>query len=91
MSEKRRGLRRRTLKGGRVMIGTTETFDCVVRDLSESGARLQFPGMVGIPEKFDLTLTSDRIRIPARRAWLRGNEAGIRFAKSPQPARKTAA
>ncbi len=91
MSDKRQGPRLRSLKGGRILIGKTESIDCVVRDLSDSGARLRFPAMIGVPESFDLALTADHIRIPARKAWRRGNEVGIRFSRPRTEAKKNAA
>ena len=38
MTERRRILRKRTLKGGTIIYGTVADIDCVIRNLSDIGA-----------------------------------------------------
>jgi hypothetical protein len=56
MAEHRRSPRRRTLKGETILFGTTTTIDCVVRNLSETGASLEVETYVGIPANFTLLI-----------------------------------
>lgn len=56
---------------------------CVIRDISDHGARLDLEGEVALPGRFDLFIEK---RQRARRAvvrWRRGNEAGVAFDDAP--------
>jgi hypothetical protein len=64
--------------------GVLTAVDCIVRDISDTGARLQFP----VPQKFDGLLD---LHIPvkgqsfhARVRWLDGVEMGIQFHATAQ-------
>lgn len=49
--------RRRTLKGGKIVVNDGfSTFSCTVRNLSEGGALLIVPSVIGIPDTFVLTM-----------------------------------
>jgi hypothetical protein len=85
MEKERSASRRRTLKTGRVVMTDWTTYDCVVRDLSESGARLEFGGPVELPKAFRVLVTSSNLLIPAELAWQRGKAAGVRFTGPGQP------
>jgi hypothetical protein len=53
--------------------------DCLVTDISESGARLYAEGIV-VPESFVLVLTgSQTIRRDCKVVWRLGNEIGVEF------------
>ena len=55
MDNKRSSPRQRVLKSGKmVFAGGSFSIDCTIRNISETGARLQVPTTVGIPEKFAL-------------------------------------
>ena len=53
-------------------------FNCVIRDLSLGGARLQIESPRGLPEEFEL-MTSDSPRRPCRVAWRQGQQMGVAF------------
>jgi hypothetical protein len=53
--ERRGNTRSRVLKGAKLFLGNSSTIDCVVRDVTNSGARIHLPDTVGLPEVFDLT------------------------------------
>jgi hypothetical protein len=72
--------RRRTLKSGRVVFNNGRSvIDCVVRNLSLSGALLVLPNLLGVPETFDLHIDSDRIHHVARAIWKGHGEIGVEF------------
>jgi hypothetical protein len=67
------------LKQGKVVLSNTSLLDCVIRDLSDTGARLEFAGPTELPKEFRLLIVSTNMFIPAELAWQRGLLAGIRF------------
>lgn len=79
MSERRSGRRQRSLKGGTIAIAGVTTIDCVVRDLSSTGACLQVESAVGIPDEFTLIVAKDDLQRPCRVAWRSAKRIGIRF------------
>lgn len=80
MSEDLRAhVRRRTLKGGRIVINSGfSTFQCTVRNLSMGGARLTLPSIVGIPEVFQLLL-DDGQKFDCTVAWKTATDIGVKF------------
>ena len=80
MSEEHRASpRRRTLKGGRIVINNGfSTFECTVRNLSETGARLKVASIIGLPDSFDLVM-EDGTRHHCRIAWKSETEVGVTF------------
>ncbi len=81
MEERRQpATRTRTLKRGRVVFNDGRSvIDCVVRNLSPSGALLVLPNLLGVPEKFDLHIDSDRTRHVARTIWRADGKLGVKF------------
>jgi hypothetical protein len=79
MYERRRSARMRVLKEGRVLLGDHVAVDCIVRDISAGGARLEFDGPIDLPAAFRLRIVSADLTIPARPAWQRRLEAGVTF------------
>lgn len=79
MLEKRKNLRSRVLKGAKLILGNSSTFDCTVRDLTSFGARIEIPNTVGLPEKLALTFDRGRSVRRIRIAWRALNKAGVEF------------
>ena len=53
--DRRQSMRRRTLKGGRIVFDDKRSvLDCTVHNLSENGAQLRLPSVVGVPDTFEL-------------------------------------
>jgi hypothetical protein len=78
--EKRREPRKRTLKRGRLVFNDGRSvIDCVVRNLSPSGALLVLPSLLGIPQEFDLHIDSDRNCRAARIIWKGDGKIGVEF------------
>lgn len=85
--ENRRGARRfRVLKRGQIIIANgMSTIDCVVRDLSEHGARISVEDPIILPENFSFMLVEEGTIYPAFKRWQHGKSIGIEFSDSTQP------
>lgn len=77
--EHRTAPRRRVLKGGRIVINDGfSTFQCTVRNLSDTGARLKVVSIVGIPDTFQLVMDDGR-KFACRAVWKTEFEIGVQF------------
>ena len=77
--EGRAAPRHRTLKGGKIVINDGfSTFACTVRNLSETGALLKVPSVVGIPDSFQLH-REDGTKYNCTVARRTGTELGVSF------------
>jgi len=84
--DQRAARRQRVLKQGLAQENPqTSAIGCVIRDLSETGARLKFEAMAAIPERFILHIPVDGIQIDCARRWIRGQECGVAFTSEPSP------
>jgi hypothetical protein len=80
MDEKRGGPRQRVLKSGKIIFaGGSFSVDCTIRNMSDTGARLQVPTTVPIPDRFSLVDVQARIQRVAKVAWRKGDLIGVRF------------
>jgi PilZ domain len=55
------------------------TINCLIRNLSISGAALEVAGPPDIPERFDLVFRVDGTHIPCRLIWRQGERIGVAF------------
>ena len=76
---------RRTVVRNRVIKGAQITFkdgggaiDCLVRNLSDSGACLKVASPIGIPDTFDLVFDMMPVR-HCRVAWRKAHQIGVEF------------
>lgn len=80
MEENRRSPRQRVLKAGKIIYGGgTIVIDCTIRNLSETGARLQVPTSIPIPDKFEFAEAASGKRRNAIVMWRKGDLMGIQF------------
>lgn len=80
-AEKRAAPRHRTFKGGKITFRYLGAgIECVIRNLSETGACLQVESQVGIPDTFELFITDDKSVRTCRVVWRSGNRIGVAFA-----------
>jgi hypothetical protein len=79
MSEKRANPRVRTLKGGSIIFGAGSIVDCVVRNLSGTGACLEVVSPVGIPDDFTLQIKSEPTKHDCHVVWRSANRIGVYF------------
>lgn len=77
-SQRRSALRRRALFGGKIIFNhQSSVLSCTVRNLSESGACLEFGAMLGVPDQFELVVEGAGIRADYRVVWRRGRRVGV--------------
>jgi hypothetical protein len=88
MSEKRRQRRGRVLKEGRIVLNDSSTalIDCIIRDRSESGAKLRVPAPTALPKTFGLLCVTEGLVYPAEVMWRRGDDLGVAFVGDPSRA-----
>jgi PilZ domain len=80
MDNKRGDPRQRVLKGGKIVFaGGSFSVDCTIRNLSATGARLQVPTTVAIPDKFVLLDAHAGTRREATVVWRKADQIGVRF------------
>ena len=65
-----------------MLLGKSSVIDCVVRDVTNSGAGLEVPNTNGLPETLDLTLDAGHSVRPSRVVWRKLNRAGVKFSLS---------
>jgi hypothetical protein len=79
-SNKRNAPRMRTFKGAQLVApGLFSTFDCIVRNMSETGALVEVPSTVGIPGVIILRLNDRTLERNCRVAWRTEQRMGLRF------------
>jgi hypothetical protein len=85
MLDRRQNVRDKVIYGGVAEIGEGgATRDCVVRNISETGANLEFDNVVRLPkEQMSLTIARKGRSFLARIIWWRDNFVGVAF--SPEP------
>ena len=66
-------------KFGIVITHAGEEIHCVVRDISEAGAKIVIEGAIGLPPEFKLVVDGYRAPTTVALAWQNDNEAGISF------------
>ena len=77
--ERRRNRRLRTLKQGRIVLSDWTVMDCLIRDISDEGARVALGGLTELPQQFRLLVVSSNLLMPAELEWQRSLLAGVRF------------
>jgi hypothetical protein len=82
MLDRRRSARDKVIYGGVAKIGEGgATRDCVVRDISDKGASLEFSNVVKLPrEQISLRIARKGRSFLARVIWWRDNFVGVAFA-----------
>jgi PilZ domain len=85
MLDRRRSARDKVIYGGVAEIGERgATRDCVVRNISDEGAGIEFGNLAALPrERLSLTIARKGRRFLARVVWWRDNFVGIAFNSDP--------
>lgn len=79
MDEHRSGRRQRVLKSGKIIYGNgSYVTDCVVRNLSSTGAQLKVPTSVAIPEQFEF-VEAGGVKKKAVVIWRKADLLGVKF------------
>jgi PilZ domain len=76
MAESRRAPRHHVLKAGTIKFAG-RGINCLVRNLSTTGAALEVPNQAGIPARFILVVPGDGLHLPCRIVWRREHRIGI--------------
>jgi len=80
MPDRRQSARNRAMLGGVAAINSSgSTMDCVVRNLSEGGACVEFDSIARLPEQMSLSIVSKGRSYLARMVWGQANRIGLAF------------
>jgi hypothetical protein len=72
--------RRKVLKTGKALLpGGFSVMDCVIRDVSDSGARLEVGDPLSLPDRFRLVCIQDNTMREVLVMWRREGRAGVAF------------
>ena len=79
-TEQRNIRRQRVLKNGKIVFrNNMSVVDCVVRDMSATGARIACYDPAAVPSEFRLVLPADNTIRDVKVVWRRGALIGLRF------------
>jgi PilZ domain len=70
--------RHRILKAATIEFGG-DAIDCMVRDLSVTGAALEVSNQIGILAKFLLVIPGDGLHLPCHVVWRKEYRIGVAF------------
>lgn len=84
--ERRGPERRRVLIPAIIACDEGAQYRCVVRDISETGAKLGVSRRYRLPERFRIITSGRTDGFPVRRAWQRGDYAGVMLEVPATPA-----
>jgi hypothetical protein len=77
--EKRASSRHRVLKQGLLAFDHGGGVDCIVRNLSSNGARIDIVSPVGLPEVFTLVIEADQFKRRCHAVWSSDKQIGVVF------------
>jgi hypothetical protein len=84
MEERRKTPRRKTLKAGMIITyDHFSTVNCVVRNVSEGGAKIEVPAAVPLSGRFELLF--EHRTVACELVWRSRQHLGVRFADAQQP------
>jgi hypothetical protein len=78
MDEKRRAQRQRTFKGGSISL-SSGIVECVIRNLSNTGAMIECSQPAAVPDTFLLIIKPELLKRSCEVAWRSGKRIGVRF------------
>jgi hypothetical protein len=53
--------------------------DCIIRNLSETGAMLEITSPIGVPSNFTLIIKPELLKRPCEVVWRSAQRIGVRF------------
>jgi hypothetical protein len=78
MTERRGPLRHKTFIKGRIYFNNgLSTMDCIVRDVSETGSRIEVSEGIALPDAFEIYLPNKDEHFRAKVEWRKGDNLGI--------------
>jgi hypothetical protein len=96
MQDQRASPRQRVLKSGTIAFDGAG-IDCVVRNISATGAALEVESQIGIPKEFKLVISAEHFNGFCRVLWRKAKRIGVVFRpeapadRAPPPAAKEGA
>jgi hypothetical protein len=85
MLDRRQRFRGRVHYGGVIAFNArNSTMNCVVRNFSPFGAKVEFGSTTLLPDEVDLTIPRRAVSWVARIVWRRADEAGFQFRNPKQ-------
>jgi hypothetical protein len=80
MGERRQSTRQKSFLRGCVYFNNRRnSFDCLIRDISDKGARIIFSETVSVPDMVDLYIPQKEQTVRAHVQWRHGDEIGLAF------------
>jgi len=80
MNERRQSPRRKSLLRGCIYFNNRRSaFDCLIRDISTTGARLILSETINVPDIVDLYVAQKDETVRAHVQWRRGDQVGVAF------------
>lgn len=79
MIERRTAQRHRVFKQGMLAFSGGGGADCTVRNISESGARIEIASPVGLPTSFTLMIATDHFLRHCHAVWSAERRIGVAF------------
>ena len=74
----KRGQCQNVMKAGTIVFGGSG-IDCLVRNISDSGANLEVESQIGIPNSFDLVIDTEHSNHHCHVVWRKARRIGIAF------------
>ena len=85
MTDRRSHSRKRVLKGAVISYSHGNmSLPCVVRDISDTGARIQLHPDQRIPDRFKLVVELDGMEVDGMVVWRNGEQAAVNFESQPR-------
>ena len=81
MQERRKHQRLRVFKSVKLVFGNASVLDCVVRDLTTVGARIEIPNTIDLPQVFEMTFDGGRSIRSCRLVWRTSSGTGVEFSE----------
>jgi hypothetical protein len=75
-----RAQRYRVLNGGKLIVNDGQSvIDCVIRDMSEGGAKVRITIPTVLPKQLEMLVVKNNMLYPVEVRWNRNSEAGLQF------------
>jgi hypothetical protein len=77
MTERRQGVRSRSVHRGTIAYGAISRINCVIRIFAAAGARLELQHPSNVPDRFDLIVDGNQAVLSCRVKWRDGSNQSI--------------
>jgi hypothetical protein len=79
-ADRRKSPRRRVFKHGKALLNhNSSILDCIIRDVSDSGARIRVDHVSGLPVLFELRIVGEGAPRKVRVVWRSELQVGVEF------------